>query len=245
MWSYSPVTELSSPEFLEPPQSQSVPMINDIPIPNFEMDDFSQVQENVPQGPIPISSNSYVVPSITVDIAAQIIKGNYKKFFEQVIVVDCRYKYEYDGGHICHAINLITYEKLLELYQKYQKVKTCFIFHCEYSTNRGPTWTSIFRDIDRTRNKMIYPKLTFEHVYLIEGGYKAFYSKYESLCSGGYTSMEQDGSLDLSNLKKAKRIYKSEIQKHHGPRTPQVHRRPAEIKASHNILRSVSFSQNL
>lgn len=245
MWPYSTMTELSSPEFLEPPRSQSTPLINDIPVPNFDMDDLSSdIKQNSKQeGPIPISSNTYVIPSVTPEVAASIIKGNYRMFFDQILVIDCRYKYEFAGGHIRHAENVVTYERLQELYNKYKQINVCVLFHCEFSTKRGPTWASIFRDIDRNHNKMNYPRLTYEHVYLIEGGYSAFFKKFECLCRGGYTPMEVDGTLDLSNLKKAKRLYKLEIQKHYGPRTPPVHRRVQDVKMCHNIFRSVSFTQ--
>ena len=38
------------------------------------------------------------------------------------------------------------------------------------------------RTLDRELNKENYPSLNFPEVYLLEGGYKAFYQNHETLC---------------------------------------------------------------
>ena len=53
------------------------------------------------------------------------------------------------------------------------------IFHCEFSSERGPKMYRFLREQDRELNKDSYPKLNYPEVYVLEGGYKAFYEKHE------------------------------------------------------------------
>ena len=57
-----------------------------------------------------------------------------------VMVLDCRFKYEYDGGHIKNAININCKSALeqqlfgsKELTESLMRKKTIIIFHCEFS----------------------------------------------------------------------------------------------------------------
>ena len=50
------------------------------------------------------------------------------------------------------------------------------------------------RNKDRDDNKDNYPALHWPEVYLLHGGYKAFYHQYESSCTPlGYLPMNQQG----------------------------------------------------
>ncbi|CAG5082629.1 Oidioi.mRNA.OKI2018_I69.PAR.g10170.t1.cds [Oikopleura dioica] len=114
------------------------------------------------------------------------------------LIVDARYPYEYNGGHIKGAKNLYTKE-LLENYM-YQKSpfnpnpkplkKQVIIFHCEFSVERGPAMLKYLRKIDRARNQ--YPTLDFPDIYLLKGGYKQLYLDFTSATdvhSGTYAPM--------------------------------------------------------
>lgn len=59
-----------------------------------------------------------------------------------LMVVDCRYPYEYEGGHIEGAVNLYTEqlvtEALLEVPLQGVTRSLVIVFHCEFSACRGP-----------------------------------------------------------------------------------------------------------
>ncbi|KFM72834.1 M-phase inducer phosphatase 2, partial [Stegodyphus mimosarum] len=50
------------------------------------------------------------------------------------------------------------------------------IFYCEFSSERAPNMIRFLRGKDRDMNKDCYPFLYYPELYLIEGGYKAFYT---------------------------------------------------------------------
>lgn len=81
--------------------------------------------------------------SISTQTMAQLIRGDFKHLIQDFLVVDCRYPYEYEGGHITNAINIYTKEKLLEKFFNENSLtapssSTVVIFHCEFSSKRGP-----------------------------------------------------------------------------------------------------------
>lgn len=65
-------------------------------------------------------------------------------FYKQVI--DCRYPYEFEGGHIVGAQNLYTEDQVNErllapsstINIKSSPTKSIIVFHCEFSLQRGP-----------------------------------------------------------------------------------------------------------
>lgn len=64
-------------------------------------------------------------------------------------IVDCRFEYEYEGGHIPGAINLNATAAVEDYFLGAHKplpcesgdpvAKTVLIFHCEFSVKRAPT----------------------------------------------------------------------------------------------------------
>ena len=96
----------------------------------------------------------------------------------KIMIVDCRYAYEFEGGHISGAVNISTRQELesrffgsKESIEQIMSEHTIIIFHCEFSQKRGPLLYSILRGIDRQFNQEIYPKLFFPEIYILEGGY--------------------------------------------------------------------------
>lgn len=71
--------------------------------------------------------------------------------FDDLIIIDCRFEYEYIGGHIVGAINVTSRSKLIDMYDKYKEKgeKTCFVFYCEFGRNRsGINWFSKHRPLN-------------------------------------------------------------------------------------------------
>jgi hypothetical protein len=53
------------------------------------------------------------------------------------------------------------------------------IFHCEFSSARGPSLLRFLRNQDRSLNEHVYPSLFYPELYLLEGGYKSFYERFK------------------------------------------------------------------
>ncbi|KCZ76785.1 hypothetical protein H311_02212, partial [Anncaliia algerae PRA109] len=116
-----------------------------------------------------------------------------KEYFMNFLVIDCRYPYEYEGGHIESAINISTQEEMKIFYKKFDT--TGLIFHCEFSSVRAPYLSRVLRLIDR--NECVYPHLKFPEIYVLEGGYKSFYEKYPEHCiPKGYVKMNSVQHID-------------------------------------------------
>lgn len=74
-----------------------------------------------------------------------VLRNVYSNEIEQLHVIDCRYPYEYEGGHIESAKNIYTRSKIFEEYfrqpleSKDATKRNIFIFHCEFSSERAPS----------------------------------------------------------------------------------------------------------
>jgi rhodanese-related sulfurtransferase len=51
---------------------------------------------------------------ISPETLVDVLNGNYSDQISECVIIDSRYPYEYDGGHIATALNLFTKEKLFE-----------------------------------------------------------------------------------------------------------------------------------
>lgn len=51
------------------------------------------------------------------------------------------------------------------------------IFHCEFSSERGPRMCRFVREQDRAMNE--YPKLHYPELYILKGGYKDFFPHFQ------------------------------------------------------------------
>lgn len=84
----------------------------------------------------------------------------------ELLIVDCRFSYEFEGGHIHGAINItdpFILEKLLlhstpDTYERI-KHKVAIVLHCEFSSKRGPALYSMIRELDRKLCLQHYPML--------------------------------------------------------------------------------------
>ena len=139
---------------------------------------------------IPVLSNpdNPEIPYVSTHTVARLVNN------KSCHVLDARFPYEYEGGHIHNAINIDSSVNAMEL------DKAPIIVHCEHSIKRGPAlWKSI-RNLDRTENLKNYPDLSYPDLYVMDGGYKQFFKDFPDLCSPcGYVKMRKE------DLKKVKR----------------------------------------
>lgn len=123
------------------------------------------------------------IPRITQSTMVDVLDGKYCTQFQQKMVIDCRFEYEYDGGHINGAINYNDKELLAgHLFRTPMEGRTLLIFHCEYSAHRAPIMARHIRAEDRTANAEFYPRLTYTDVYILEGGYSGFFAEHRDRC---------------------------------------------------------------
>ena len=164
---------------------------------------------------LPVVNSSDIIPRITGDTLVDVLNGEYKKFYEQIFIIDCRFPYEYEAGHIPNAINS---NSPMEIFQKFfdnPLKKVLIIFHCEFSQSRGPTMASLFRDHDRDLNSNRYPYLYYPEVYILDDGFKGFYEQHQDYCVGSYLRMHSDENINNGNLQHYNTLFKDEVEKVH------------------------------
>lgn len=82
---------------------------------------------------------------ITVDTMVDVLSGNYKEHYDELIVVDCRFAYEFEGGHIADAVNYNSIDVLEDEFNvqdgprpEIEDKRRLIVFHCEFSAHRAP-----------------------------------------------------------------------------------------------------------
>lgn len=167
------------------------------------------------------------IPRITPATMVDLLDGKYINDNMTVHVIDCRYEYEYTGGHIPEAVNISTTPAMLKyltsLSQQHcqdegDQDSKCnpfkatipghhsphvLIFHCEFSQERGPRMALFVRSSDRAANP--YPHLSFPHLYIMEGGYRAFWQQAPSRCDPPFHYRPMRASCFKPALKQARR----------------------------------------
>ncbi|KAM6470781.1 M-phase inducer phosphatase 3 isoform 3-T5 [Liasis olivaceus] len=123
---------------------------------------------------------------ITTDTMVALLHNQFQSLIEKFYIVDCRYPYEYHGGHIKGALNIHRQDDLFELFLRKPLLRSSpqkhliLVFHCEYSSERGPKMCRYLREEDRAMNE--YPALHYPELYVLRGGYKEFFLENKELC---------------------------------------------------------------
>lgn len=80
------------------------------------------------------------LPRISKSVLVDLIQGKYNDRYDNVVIIDCRFEYEYEGGHIEGAVNRNDKEALAEelFGGDTPKPNTVLVLHCEYSAHRAP-----------------------------------------------------------------------------------------------------------
>ncbi|OWF49483.1 M-phase inducer phosphatase-like isoform X1 [Mizuhopecten yessoensis] len=124
--------------------------------------------------------------SITSETMSDVLAGKFDDSVSSFRVIDCRYPYEYEGGHIKNAENRYTRDQVTEVLKDREVARgdrrDILIFHCEFSSERGPKMCRFLRNKDREMNTDNYPLLNYPEVYLLHDGYKAFYETKQEMC---------------------------------------------------------------
>ncbi|OWK54526.1 M-phase inducer phosphatase 2 [Lonchura striata] len=147
--------------------------------------DFSKPPEGLPScsppGPRVFPLGDALPPQLE-----KVLTGRYSSFVERSVVVDCRYPYEYQGGHIKGAVNLPLQrdveKSLLEqpIVAQDAGKRVIVIFHCEFSVERGPKMCKFLRERDRSCHR--YPQLHYPELYVLNGGYREFFFQFPDHC---------------------------------------------------------------
>ncbi|KAF9246131.1 hypothetical protein BU15DRAFT_39576 [Melanogaster broomeanus] len=149
-----------------------------------------------------------------------LLDGAYNNEIAEFHVIDCRFDYEYNGGHIPGAVNINTTSGVEDFFLGLNKPKPCvsgdsskktvLVFHCEFSAKRAPTIAKHLRSKDRAMNNHMYPKIHYPEVYILEGGYCDYYKRSAGRCQPqGYVMMDDPSHAvsrreDLDQFRKAK-----------------------------------------
>ena len=133
--------------------------------------------------------------------------------YERIIIFDARFDYEFKGGHIISAINVLTQAQIQSLFERYRSVgeNVLVVFHCEFSRSRGPALMQSFREFDRQVNFASYPNVCFPNICLLEGGYKQFYTEVPELCTGGYVPMRDKKHVVNGDLRRSHSAYAKDL----------------------------------
>lgn len=82
------------------------------------------------------------LPRITDTTLVGVLEGEYDHLYDNKYIIDCRFEYEYKGGHIDGAINYCEKEKLSERLfgseAPSDTARTLVVLHCEFSAHRAP-----------------------------------------------------------------------------------------------------------
>ncbi|KFA51080.1 hypothetical protein S40293_10262 [Stachybotrys chartarum IBT 40293] len=157
------------------------------------------------------------IPRISQATMLDVLDGKYRDKFDQKIVIDCRFEYEYEGGHIDGAVNYNDKELLAEqLLDTPINGRTLLVFHCEYSVHRAPLVAHHVRSQDRMVNAEFYPKLTYPEVYILDGGYSAFFAAHRGRCfPATYVEMsdakhKRTCEREMGRLKSRKGVFRAQ-----------------------------------
>ncbi|KAJ5139153.1 uncharacterized protein N7515_004001 [Penicillium bovifimosum] len=122
------------------------------------------------------------LPRIDKSTLLDLMDGKFKEHFDNILIIDCRFEYEYEGGHINGAVNYNDKDRLAGELFSAPLARTALVLHCEYSAHRAPIMAKYLRHQDRAINVDTYPNLTYPDMYILDGGYSSFFAEHRSFC---------------------------------------------------------------
>ncbi|XP_019517337.1 PREDICTED: M-phase inducer phosphatase 3 isoform X1 [Hipposideros armiger] len=185
-----------------------------------ELTEFSlEDQEEAKECALPtVSGRHQDLKYINPETVAALLSGKFQGLIEKFYIIDCRFPYEYLGGHIQGALNLYSQDELYNFFLKMPIVpldtqkRVIIVFHCEFSSERGPRMCRCLREQDRALNQ--YPALYYPELYILKGGYQDFFPEYTELCEPqSYCPMHhQDHKAELLRCRSQSKAVEGERQ---------------------------------
>jgi len=151
--------------------------------------------------PILMNTSQPELNCLSTETVVDLIMGRFNNIYSRIIILDCRFEYEYRGGHIRGAMNIPKEEDLENIFIKCDQLQClgenlCLVFHCEFSSHRAPKAYKRLRSWDRKKHEQCYPKLLYPEMYLLEGGYKKFFEESPDWCEPqGYVEMKDSSYI--------------------------------------------------
>ncbi|KAL7722727.1 protein-tyrosine-phosphatase [Entamoeba marina] len=136
-----------------------------------------------------------------------------------VEVIDCRFPYEFENGHIKGAVNIWDESSLLQHFftQRPPMISNkIVVFYCEFSKSRGPCLAKKLRNLD-IQNSSKSQTILFPDIYVISGGFKVTYAQAPWLCVGVYVPMD-DIQYQQEKIKYSKCLTKNKTFQYSKPR---------------------------
>lgn len=122
-----------------------------------------------------------------------------------------RYPYEHVGGHIPGAVNIPSPDAAEQFTfgSNLQGSAMAIVFYCEFSSERAPRMFRHLRNLDRRQHLMTYPMLRFPHMYVLQGGYKAFLQSFPAMCQPEHAYIRMHDAAYRQEYKICKRHIKA------------------------------------
>ena len=177
------------------------------------------------------------VQYITPQTLESLLTDTNKQGDKNVLIIDCRYPYEFHGGHIQGAVNIYTketiHEELLSSTSRHRNEQTIVIFHCEFSLERAPNMYRFLREQDRAVHADRYPQLHYPEMYVLHGGYKTFYEQCgtEQCQPKSYRPMLHQQYID--DLKRSQEKTKTADKYMYNPRIGRARMKARVLSLSH------------
>lgn len=158
-----------------------------------------------------------LIECISTETAGELLRGaeHMRRLYDRVVVIDCRFQYEFDGGHIHVPPHLADWIQVLHIppHESHKAMdlfftgggarplpamsigqdRVCTIFHCEFSQRRGPEMHQKVRSEDRRRvGSENWPQLYYPEMYVLDLGYKSFWESFPNMCQPQSYVTERD-----------------------------------------------------
>ncbi|EER12795.1 m-phase inducer phosphatase, putative [Perkinsus marinus ATCC 50983] len=136
---------------------------------------------------------------VSTETVAELVRSDKVSEEDAIYLVDCRYPYEFKGGHIVNAMNFPPYnmESLKEFVfnelASRDRRRAIIILHCEFSQVRAPLATDALN-----KHSARYGCSRPLELYVMKGGYCDFFRKFKQLCEPqAYTEMQGNSAENV------------------------------------------------